>query len=432
MFHPTVEQVANRKDPPLVYQVDEILVAIDSLNPEELHNQGNNPSSNFIGGFGVFDPSENTCGYHAAYARELPPTTTSYEAIQPLTPLAEQQNVEFGEVSVTDAIANDTVPVIAPESEETHCVYPFTQIAQITQGDGEARCQQTEQLNSLTSIENNLDHFRRLDFSNAAHSPIIPQPLSPKYLSPNEHLLLQYYTTRVVHIFPALDSPKSPWVTFHLPRVLQSVGEMAVRGTTSQVRAALRSTLLSISAFFLSKHMRSQSRSEESTKWETEAMHFHGAAMNLLKSAVTAKFTSNERPKYKELLATMLSMVSINVSWEELHSIYNISNTYLLTGHVRRHLKLWSSLTSCRQTHHGDRQIEEPLLDSLCSLTSDLLLLVNYLRQYSNPCTWILDRITRVLKRRITTVQRMRSNRWLQNTDLPQSWILQYKARRWL
>lgn len=334
-----------------MYQVDEILVAIDSLNPDELHSQGNNPSSNFIGGFGVFDSSENTCGYHDGYAQELPPTTratTSYEAIQPLMPLADQQNVEFGEASVTKAIVNDKLPVAARGSDETHDVYSFTQVAQITQADDDSRSQQIEQLDSINSAHANLDHFQRFDFPNTTHSPIIPQPLSPKYPSPNEHLLLQYYTTRVVHIFPALDSPKSPWVTFHLPRVLQSVGEMAVRGTTSQVRAALRSTLLSISAFFLSKHMRSQSRSEESTKWETEAMHFHGAAMNLLKSAVTAKFTSHERPKYKELLATMLSMVSINVSPGELHSIYGSSNTQFLTGHVRRHLKLWPPLASCR------------------------------------------------------------------------------------
>jgi arginine metabolism regulation protein II len=314
-----IDEVANSEDPPLVYQVDEILVAIDSLNPEELSNQGfGNPLSNFIGGFGVFNPNENACEYLARYAIEFPTTsharTFSYEAIQPLTPLVDQQNVQFGEISVTEAISDHTAAITAQASDETACLYPFAQIAQIAKGEAEAQSQQIERLNSLGSRDDNLDHFQQLDFSSAASSPIIHQPLSPRYLSPNEHLLLQYYTTRVVHIFPALDSPKSPWVTFHLPRVLQSVGEIAVRGTTSQVRAALRSTLLSISAFFLSKHMRSQSRSEDSTKWETEAMHFHGAAMNLLKGAVNEKFTSQERPKYKELLATMLSMVSINAS----------------------------------------------------------------------------------------------------------------------
>lgn len=306
-----------------MYQVDEVLIAIDSLNPEELHNQGiQNPSSNFIGGFGVFDLNEATFAHIAEYSRELAPTdhaTPPYETIQQSPPLVDQQNFEFSRISVTEAIDNETASVTSQAIDLVPCLRPFMQIAQVAHAEDEASSQEIEQLDLFGSREDYLHPPQQLDLSNAAFSPIIPQHLQPRYLSPNENLLLQYYTTRVVHIFPTLDAPKSPWATFHLPRVLHSVGELSVRGATSEVRAALRSTLLSISAFFLSKHMRSQSRNDESKKWRTEAIHFHGRAMNILKDVVNTKFTSQERPKYKELLATIMSMVSINVSLYLVH-----------------------------------------------------------------------------------------------------------------
>lgn len=383
VLYPVVDRVANSKDPPLVYQVDQILVAIDSLIPEELHNQGiNNPSSNFIGGFGVFDPNGITCASPAGHVHEL--LTTDHAAppeaaIQPATLSVDQPSEDASQNFITEVIGNDTEVITAQASDATPCLYPFMQIPQISQVEDEACFQQIEQLDSVGSRGDNVDHFQQLDFSKTAFRSMVPQPLSAKYLSPKEYLLLQYYTTRVVHVFPALDSPKSPWVTFHLPRVLQSLGEITVRGTTSPVRAALRSTLLSISAFFLSKEMRSQLRSEESTKWETEAMHFHGCAMNILKGAVNAKSLSQERPKYKELLATMLSMVSINVSSIESYFTLGASHIFLLAGDVWRHLKLRAPLASCCQTDHGNRQIKNPLLASIRSLAPNLFLFVNHL-----------------------------------------------------
>lgn len=60
-------------------------------------------------------------------------------------------------------------------------------------------------------------------------------------------------------------------------------------------------------------------------------MHFHGTAMTLLKDSVKTRSTSTVRPKYKEFLATMLSMISINVNPSSLNAGYY---TYTGLGHI--------------------------------------------------------------------------------------------------
>ncbi|KAH7034527.1 fungal-specific transcription factor domain-containing protein [Microdochium trichocladiopsis] len=135
---------------------------------------------------------------------------------------------------------------------------------------------------------------------------------SPSYMPEVERFLMNHYVHRVVHLFCVTDYEKSPWKTIHLPRVLQSAGQLSLYGSTSKIRDALRNALLSISAFYLANDSNSRSCEKEAGTWANDAIKFKGRAIKLLKETVESS-TPHSRPKYKELLATMLSMITINV-----------------------------------------------------------------------------------------------------------------------
>lgn len=231
--------------------MDEILVAIDALNPGQLNKRGNHkrPSS-FIGGFGVFDSTE--ASDHDGHLESLAvtqPLELSQDAARSPLISCDTQNFNFGGISGnTQSGIEATAPVTAPSSLEQPCtieghfIDPFDENINLASpeentdlfklGQSEALVLQNDA--PISSPDHNVE---RDDLS-----PIIPRSISPAHLNSNERLLMYYYTTKVVHIFPVLDSPKSPWKTFHLPRVLQSAGEMTIHGSTSQIRSALRNT----------------------------------------------------------------------------------------------------------------------------------------------------------------------------------------------
>ncbi|KAF4473040.1 Component of the argr regulatory complex [Fusarium albosuccineum] len=151
------------------------------------------------------------------------------------------------------------------------------------------------------------DEAWRLDYNELLHC------LEPYVVPGQERFLMDHYRNRVVNIFCVIDNAKSPWKTIHLPRVLQCVGELSFGGSTTKIRNALRNALLSISAFFLSNDHKTASREEEAKRWGTIASRHRCDAIGLLKQAVETDLYGEERPKYKEFLATMLSMITINV-----------------------------------------------------------------------------------------------------------------------
>jgi arginine metabolism regulation protein II len=124
---------------------------------------------------------------------------------------------------------------------------------------------------------------------------------------------MMHYSHRVVNLFCVIDNAKSPWKTIHLPRVLQSAGELSFGCPTTRIRDALKNSLLSISAFCLSNDYRSNRREKEASSWANIASRYRCDAIGLLKYAVETNLYAGERPKYKEFLATMLSMITINV-----------------------------------------------------------------------------------------------------------------------
>lgn len=135
----------------------------------------------------------------------------------------------------------------------------------------------------------------------------------PSPVAQRERFLLYHYTHKVVNLFCVIDNAKSPWKTIHLTRVLQSEGEFSIVGSTSRIRVALRKALLSISAFYMSNDYIARGHRGEARQWEDAATRFRGDAIGLLKGAMETDLYSGARPRYQEFLATMLSMISINV-----------------------------------------------------------------------------------------------------------------------
>lgn len=145
----------------------------------------------------------------------------------------------------------------------------------------------------------------------AASGAIIANPSTS--LPEQEQFLMYHYSHRAVNLFCVIDNRKSPWKTIHLPRALQSIGQLSISGSSSSIRNALRNALLSISAFYLSNDSKSRLCTDEAVRWTRKATMLRGRAIELLKDAVNNDFTSKSVPKYKEFLATMLSMITINV-----------------------------------------------------------------------------------------------------------------------
>lgn len=144
--------------------------------------------------------------------------------------------------------------------------------------------------------------------------------LKPTFMTDDKRFLINHYVTSVVHIFSVAQNCKSPWRTLHLPRALQGSAELEATGTTPNARNALLHTVLSVSAYNLVNKYRIQGQETSAKKWCQKALQMRFRAVNLLKSClqenltVTSKRTFPGKPKYKELLASMLSMITIDVS----------------------------------------------------------------------------------------------------------------------
>ncbi|KAF4126443.1 hypothetical protein GMORB2_0179 [Geosmithia morbida] len=141
----------------------------------------------------------------------------------------------------------------------------------------------------------------------------VPPALKSSPLSDTERFLMHHYMHRVVNLFCVIDNQKSPWKLIHLPRALQSVGELNVNGSSTRIRDALRNALLSISAFCLSNDGTLRRCGRDAAAWAHRATQYRGKSIKLLKDSVEKDLHAPSRPGYKELLATMLSMVTINV-----------------------------------------------------------------------------------------------------------------------
>lgn len=157
----------------------------------------------------------------------------------------------------------------------------------------------------LTSEASDEDWLQSGDLSTVQISPCPTAEL--------EQYLMRHYMNRVCHLFCALDTAKSPWKTIHLPRALQGMSELSVTGKTSRIRNALQKALFSVSAWYLSNDHGRHDASDAADSWARVAAMYGFDAIALLKQAVEFDLYRAPRPKYKEFLATMLSMITVNV-----------------------------------------------------------------------------------------------------------------------
>jgi arginine metabolism regulation protein II len=79
-------------------------------------------------------------------------------------------------------------------------------------------------------------------------------------------------------------------------------------------RNALINALLSISAFNLAQKFVGVCHSSEIEKWSKAAQEYRFRAVNFLKTCLEVDFKQPSKVRYKEILAAMLSMVTIDVS----------------------------------------------------------------------------------------------------------------------
>jgi arginine metabolism regulation protein II len=153
------------------------------------------------------------------------------------------------------------------------------------------------------------------DYSiNDLQSPMVSTPrmcLQSQSLPRTHQYLLHHYANRVADIFCIIDNPSSPWHTIHLPKAMQTAGELSITGKTSRIRHALLTAILATSAFILAHDQIGNSSGLDD--WETMAISLRHQAICLLKQAVDEEFYSTQKPKYKDFLVSMLTMVTIDV-----------------------------------------------------------------------------------------------------------------------
>ena len=297
-------------------QVEEILVVLDTLHTQLDGTQGKDKTSRFINGFGVFESHDRAS------------TCTS----EPSSPASEPLNVHHDLATSLVPFSPDpfeirnSIGLLSPESASDLSSLSSISTVQLSTfdpafvnpffddnlGEESPSCNYSGHGNPTHVQEDSVRDCSANEESQTALSfPLPPQP-SPE-LTGKERFLMHHYMNRVVHLFCALDNPKSPWKTIHLPRALQSAGELVIQGSTSKIRGALRNALLSVSAFCLSND-KVQIQDEDARKWRKDGICYRGIAIKLLSEAIAPASFSKCRPKYKEFLATMLSMISINVS----------------------------------------------------------------------------------------------------------------------
>ncbi|KAH9828077.1 Component of the argr regulatory complex [Teratosphaeria destructans] len=194
--------------------------------------------------------------------------------------------------------------------------------------------------------------------------PVETLVVTPAYPQPNQYILhsqnhalcresrylLEHYIHKVVRVFTTIDNPKSPWKIYHVPTVLQTVGELEVSGTASFVKVALLYAVLSVSAFHMANHC-----VDDSAKmtWNTIATGKRYKATQYLNKAVDIALVQKQPVKYKEMLAAMLTMVTIDVvSGDTDTCILHLDGCESFIHHVRMAKSKYSYKAKALHRHY--------------------------------------------------------------------------------
>jgi arginine metabolism regulation protein II len=146
------------------------------------------------------------------------------------------------------------------------------------------------------------------------YSPIINMSNEANMVRiPSEaRLLLDYYSTTIIDLLTMSPRHKPPWKTIHLPCAMSALAEIIVYGEArSFAKMALFYALLSISSYQIS--LGTKDSAERSQYWLEKGNVHKEKSEKYLRLALDTNMPKTSRGKYKEILMTTLSMVTIGV-----------------------------------------------------------------------------------------------------------------------
>lgn len=136
---------------------------------------------------------------------------------------------------------------------------------------------------------------------------------NPTFLTVQIRLLLDHYCQHVLPIFSILENGNTPWRHLHLARSFQCSSELEITGTSTSARKALLYAVLACSAYNLHNRYLCQEQGDTLACWARVAFDHRLQAVKCLRESAAARDVASTNAEYKELLAAMLSMVTIDV-----------------------------------------------------------------------------------------------------------------------
>lgn len=131
---------------------------------------------------------------------------------------------------------------------------------------------------------------------------------------PDARLLLNYYSSRIIEGLSMSQEQKAqPWTQLHLPCAMSALAEVMIHGQAKNLsKIALFYALLSISAYTIGWGERHSS--DRFQYWSERGLAHKKKAQHYLQSLLSTSLPKGSRGKYKELLMSVMSMVTIGVS----------------------------------------------------------------------------------------------------------------------
>ncbi|KAL4799768.1 fungal-specific transcription factor domain-containing protein [Aspergillus venezuelensis] len=148
------------------------------------------------------------------------------------------------------------------------------------------------------------------------------------FAMPTARLLLDHYQSiRTTLYTPASVETKTPWEILYIPNVTSTLGEIALRGDSSNAKVSLLFAVLAISAFSLDI-LGSASQHSSTQNWHALGNMYRQRATKRLQKALRHLSSGlPKKDKYKDILMPLLSMVTIcAVSGEMQNAAHYLSD----------------------------------------------------------------------------------------------------------
>lgn len=213
------------------------------------------------------------------------------------------QNDEAMQLQIMDGDASAVTSQVWPEQvyggplNAVHLYRPRAEISEVSSSTTELQLSSTSRNKNFSTTGSLLDIV----------------PFRPSFITSQVRHLLDHYRQHVMCIYTMSDNENTPWHNIHIPRVFQGCTEMEVVGKSSPARSALLHAILSVSAYNLQNRHLLESRTDHARNWEEIGLSHRAQALNALRASASDPSPSWTSSQYKELLAAMLSMVTVDV-----------------------------------------------------------------------------------------------------------------------